>query len=204
MDDKLIRILKNVCKIPYHFLELELCEMDLGNSKVFKNYINKIEIVGDEILTTFKYIDEPIFYWIEGKYGTGKTRIATWLVKQAYLGIRGRSFGFEYDFRPLFMSASQITEYRFNKFDEDPDYDEIRERIFKCSFLAIDDIGKIASYKGEKLFIERVIEERWNEQLSTIITSNVDSKEISMRFDDFISTFDNFVIVGKSRAERNK
>lgn len=205
MDEKTVRTLRNACRIPSYFLRLEICDMD-SKSRVQEEQLKFIEREGNEISTNFKYVENPIFFWIQGKYGTGKTRIATWLVKQAYLGMKGKSFPYDFDFRPLFMSTSNITEYRFKKLnsvsDDDFDYGEMRDRIFNCSFLAIDDIGKIASYKGEKQFIERVIEERWNEQLSTIITSNVDAKEISVRFEDFITPFKKFTMIGRSRKER--
>jgi DNA replication protein DnaC len=210
VQEKTVATLRNVCRIPKFFLELEISEMDVSDSRdsiVLANTLDEFLKVGDEVLNTLKYIEgDPIFFWIRGKYGSGKTRVATWLLKKAYLGMKGRSFGYNFDFRPLFMTASEITEYRFKKFncstDEEIDYEEMRDRIFGCSFLVIDDIGKIASYKGEKHFIERVIEERWNERLSTVITSNIDAKEISDRFDDFVSTFDQFTMIGKSRKER--
>ena len=66
----------------------------------------------------------------------------------------------------------------------------LRDRLFEAYLVVIDDIGRIADYRGESLYLERVIEKRYNDKLSTILTSNTNLADLPARFQDFLSYFE--------------
>jgi len=164
-------------------------------------YTRQLARVG-EIGEALRGGSSPIYVYLSGKLGSGKTRLAAWLLAQHYMhvvesrtGATGR--------QPLFTSAAALTELRFRQTgEEDLERAGKLEQVFHGSFLVIDDLARIPGYKGEEAFLERVVEERYNAELSTVLTGNAKTGVFGERFADFLTYFTEIVLVGKSRSER--
>lgn len=156
------------------------------------------------------FLEQPLFLLLMGPFGTGKSRIATWLLEQAYRGIRQaqciRAHGHQ---TPLFISARNLSALRFGRRfdgfeDIEDDRERLRDRTFRCRFLVIDDVNRVAGYRGEGLFVEEVIEERWNENRSTVVTCSSEPDVLGARFRDFLSYFTPLIFTGPSRRKEGQ
>lgn len=151
------------------------------------------------------WVDPPATtsFLVVGPFGTGKTLIAVRMLAAAYVGLKasGRKLGAVEV--PLFVKAREATEVRFIKSgipeDEADEAEALRERIFGTRFLVLDDLGRIAGYKGEEEFLERVIESRYENELVTAVTASKLTFE-SARLVDFVESaaYEKFVLSGES------
>lgn len=210
-DEEFIRAVKTRCKVPLHFAKLEISDMDAErgeDAELYELALKRFETLGRSRLRTADFVEDPIFYLLTGQFGAGKTRVAAWLLKCAYWGLKKHRPGQISPTRtPLFIRANRLVECRFRSLHdaEDEDAEErdlLRERLFESHFLVIDDIGRFAEYKGERDFLERVIEERHDEERSTVLTGNL--SEFPPRFADFLSMFENVPMMGRTRKERGQ
>lgn len=138
-----------------------------------------------------------------GTFGTGKTTLATWLLRRSWEYWAPKSTS-SLDF-PRFFRISDLAELRFRKhFDVDDDEDRREEsrRALECApVVVIDDVHRVAGYRGEEVFLESVVEKRYDNELSTILTANEMPAEDS-RFADFLKYFRIFPLVGESHRGR--
>lgn len=210
VDEERCRRIARRLRIPSRLAAVEVSEMrDLGG-KGYAKSLKRLEELSDDLLEG-SFLEDPVHLLIGGNFGTGKTMSSACLLRRAYLGIKSRGIHFfDAERVPLFARASEIGEYRFNRVvddDNSEDYEQIRGRLFNCAFLVIDDIGRIADYKGERDFLERVIEHRYDEELSTVLTCNLSDEELksqSPRFYDFLGRFEEILMIGETRRERNR
>ena len=143
-DAELLRELKQRCRVPRHFADLELEGMDDDGSAAYRKQLRRVEALAAERLDGAEFVDgSPLNVYLTGKFGAGKTRVATWLLKRAYLGMkRARAGRIGPKSTPLFIRTNRLVEYRFSKRDDDEDAEEwnlLRARIFSSLFLVIED-----------------------------------------------------------------
>jgi DNA replication protein DnaC len=208
--ERILRELKQRCRVPRHFADLELEDMEDDGNAGYRKQLRRIEAFAAERLDGAEFIgSKPLFVYLTGSFGAGKTRAAAWLLKRAYLGMKRHRAGLiGARSTPLFVRTNRLVEFRFPKRDEEEEAEEwnlLRDRVFSTRFLVIDDIGRIADYKGELVFLERVVEERFDEGLSTVITSNLSGEELralGARFADFLAMFEEVTLTSRTRAAR--
>jgi DNA replication protein DnaC len=136
---------------------------------------------------------------LTGPFGVGKTRLAVWLLRRAFEFLRGRagsSVGF-----PRFFRSTDLAELRFGRSfsgpeDEEDRKTESRDALERSPFVVIDDISRLAGYRGEELYLETVVEKRFDAELGTVLTANKLPGE--GRFADFIRYFEEIPLVGRS------
>jgi DNA replication protein DnaC len=119
-------------------------------------------------------VDKGTNIVITGACGTGKTFLACTLLNQYLVKtsvIKGR---FDYETPTgMFLSYSDfIDSLRWKRDDKELDMDSKFDLACSVPLLVMDDIGsgKITDYSAEQTFI--LINRRYNNMLSTIITSN--------------------------------
>lgn len=169
----------------------------------YTTVLEKLKRVAAEDLRTGAHRAKPVFVKIGGPFGSGKTRMVVYMLAEAYLGMGriGNSARI-----PMFLRAADLTDLRFTRMDEaeegDDDRREVRrERLFTAELLVIDDLTRIAGYRGEEHWVERVIERRWEADRSTILTLNSRESSLNPRFEDFLKYFDTYVFAGSSHRE---
>lgn len=205
------------CNAPRRYVRLELEDMDDGGDAAYGAALARLLALGRDDLATGRFLERPRFLQLAGPFGTGKTRAATWLLVQACLGVRRRPRGVTSGWTgasllPYFARAAELNDYRFVGFGRGDDggdqRESVRERIFRTPFLVLDDLGRLAGNRGEEAFVERVVEERFDAELSTVITSNVKPTVageapdgLPARFADFLRQFECVPLVGPSRRE---
>lgn len=175
-------MLVNNLGMPHEFSKLTLAEMDFGI------YENGPHLMGfilhlDSLLRSGSYLTDPVFLVIDGSYGNGKTRTACHLLEAAYHGYLKRSVSRSTEVRPYFLRASKAANKRFDS--------DSAESLFceESPFLVLDDINRLAGYKGESDFLEDVIEDRFNLRLSTVVTMNVKLEAIEARLGSYLKNF---------------
>lgn len=125
--------------------------------------------------TATEYADNLAGRWLvmTGNYGTGKTHLA------AAIGNSRVNKGDTV----LFMTAPDLLDQlrgSYNQSQEDS-YDEMFERVRTCDLLILDDFGteNPSGWAKEKLF--QLLNHRYNEKLSTVITTNTDLDTLDPR-----------------------
>jgi DNA replication protein DnaC len=212
-------------KCPRKFARLDLDSMHEGSSEDYISALKQISRVGQK-LRSREFLSDPIHLLISGPFGSGKTRAACWLLRVAYEGLlAARSSGNEklgepatvvpVGLAPLFIRVPQLADLRFRSLsgrdDESEDEEQrglLRERLDTCSLLLIDDVARVAGYRGEEQFVESVVERRWEDNRSVILTGNVDGEVdasgkrqagLSPRFRDFLNYFEVALLTGETR-----
>lgn len=174
--------LEKNCNIPVNYSRLTLAEMDwtIYDDQTIEEAITGI----DESLRSGEFSEYPVFLVIDGRFGNGKTRTAAHLVTAAYHGFVANHRVRAESTRPYFIRASAAARVRF---DQD---NGIWAYLFDSCFLVLDDINRIAGYKGETDFIEEVIEHRHQKGRSTVITMNTSLDNVGQRLSSFLSEFE--------------
>ena len=202
--DDFARRLADRCGVPRRFAALELEDMDDYGDRAYRKMLEKLRGIGEELR---EGRGVPLYLYLCGKLGSGKTRAAAWLLGQFYLHVLGARATLS-GRQPLFISAAKLVDFRFRRNWEDEEdaerWEMVREQLFRSSFLVIDDVSRIAGYKGEEAFLERVVEERYNEELSVVLTGNAGDGDFGERFRDFLAYFEEVALVGRTRRERAK
>jgi len=187
---------------PRVFADLDVSDME--GDAAYQRVLIHVGNLAEERLASRDFLRRPIFLRFTGAFGSGKTRLACWTLRHAYLGMLPICNA---AVNPLFVKASDLVELRFQKrFGEADEDDErasaVRDRLFSSAFLVIDDVSRVAGYRGEELFVEHVVERRWEDLRSTVLTMN-SNNSLSVRFADFLNYFDELPLVGGSRRARD-
>lgn len=176
---------------PARFARLRFEDMDsLGNEASLSKAVKVAACLQD---------GERVSLVICGPFGTGKTRVAVWLLRNAWDACR-KLVTSTLDF-PRFFRAPDLAELRFGRSfsapeDEEDRKDADRTALDRAPVVVIDDVGRVSGYKGEELFIEAVVEKRYDADLSTILTMNEVPRE--GRFADFLDYFEELTLAGRS------
>lgn len=179
-------------------------EMEDGGNDQYREALEFIESEAVRLANpqTWESESNASFMFV-GNFGTGKTRLAVKLMAHAYVGIKtlGRIGRIG---TPLFIKAKDLGELRFS-FSNLPEDDAqrlqaLRAEVHESPFLVLDDIGRIVGYKGEEEFLERVIEHRYENELTTVVTASKSNFE-SQRLKDFLesSAYERVILAGESR-----
>lgn len=201
--------LTRLCGVPTRFLGLDLDGMDDGGDRDYRAALARVRELSRDLRVDGPP-DDGLYLYLVGNFGSGKTRLATWVLREVYAGIleRGVGPGRTSATRPLFVEAKRFGDLRFlRREDEDVDDERVglRERLFTSTLLVIDDVSRIAGYKGEVNFLEDVVETRYNECLSTVLTGNTPdvTETLGARLADFVGGyFEVLALGGPSRVER--
>jgi|GEM_PF-4521407 len=180
-DDRLVK----KCGVPRRYALMRLDDMvvDDSNRRQLRHVTKLCERLraGDPA--------DPVFAVLCGTTGNGKTRCATHMLQAALEGWDSNPGEMLPRFSrwPYFIRGSRVGDHRFER-DDEPS--RVRPFLFGASFLVIDDLGKIADYKGEREFIEMLIEQRFDDEASTVLTMNITPEQFGVRFADFLRQFD--------------
>jgi DNA replication protein DnaC len=198
-ERNLIRELKLRCGVPRAFAELELSEMDSGGEEDYREVLREFQRIALKRLDSGEFLENPVLLYVSGPFGTGKTRILTGLLKRAYQYLVSHRPGLiSPRTSPLFLRSQDLVELRFRRFEgEEEETELLRERVRSSVLLAIDDVGRLNDFRGEMNYLERVVEDRVEEGLSVLISSNLGDSELKKnapRFLDFLSFFETYTL----------
>lgn len=169
-------------------------------SEAYESTLQTIEAIGRS-LETGAFIDDPVCVSIMGPFGSGKTRSAVWLQACAYRGLADHARHYLTSrWAPRFMGGTEIAALRSVGWygDAEEEEEDHREFLFSSKFLVVDDFCRVSGYKGESLFIEGLIERRYNDMLSTVITTSSLPESLPPRIKEFLKYFDQLVLVADS------
>lgn len=113
-----------------------------------------------------------------GSYGTGKTAIATALVR----GFVKEGIEARYAYVPDLLNELRASYAK--KDDEEGGYYELLEKLKTVSILALDDVGAEKSTDWANEQIDAIIDYRYRECMRTIITSNMQITQLLPRTAD--------------------
>lgn len=113
-----------------------------------------------------------------GKTGTGKTHLSTAIAKSLI----------EKGYEVLYDSAQNIiADFEYDRFKSGyGPYEPKGDKYLECDLLILDDLGTEFVNQFTNSCIYNIINTRQNKGLSTIISTNLSSKEITTRYDDRI------------------
>lgn len=201
-----INYLHKYVKIPRKYLDLDINSMKLSleNDNRIIDVLDNLNKIGDDLLQG-NYFKDPVFLILQGKFGVGKTRVGCYLTKKSYECIIVKKYRLSDYVKqlPLFVRASEVVNYKFLNNDNK----NFRDRLFNSVFLFIDDILRVVEFKGDFDFIHQIIENRYDNNLSTIVSLNSPLDKLNgmqPRFVDFMSQFKSYTLIGKTRLERKR
>lgn len=205
IDDETLRSrLASRMRAPRKFAALAAVsadEMEDDDRDAYRAALDRVEQIAAEF-----ELGELRSLIFSGSFGTGKTRLAVRLLGAAYRGLKMKKVALKDNAVPMFIKATELVEMRFNFRDAPEDeIDEralLRDRAFNAVFIVLDDIGRIAGYKGEEEFIERVIEHRYENDLPTLVTASTDKFD-SARLLDFLQSDDYEHVIFGTRSRRS-
>lgn len=144
---------------------------------------------------------QPIFFTMAGGTGTGKTHLAIAMAHELIL---------KYYLRVLYYQCEALCDWLLEGMHENH-YDSRLKKAMDADVLIIDDLGaqKPTEWKDAKL--DEIIDHRYAEALSTIITTNAAPKDISARVVSRINSnkvykikdIDHRIAQGKVQREEN-
>ena len=113
-----------------------------------------------------------------GKTGTGKTHLSTAIAKALI----------EKGYEVLYDSAQNIVaDFEYDRFKSGyGPYEPKGDKYLECDLLILDDLGTEFVNQFTHSCLYNIINTRQNKGLSTIISTNLSSKEITTKYDDRI------------------
>ena len=171
-----IRRIKN-CGIPKRF-----------KSKSFSKFDKKLDPKSFKICLDYaknikEHLEKGTGLFITGNVGTGKTHLVV-----AIIDYIARMFKRDFRSRIIFISAIDLlSKIKFSfdrKFKTDKTTEEVVDRFKNCSLLIIDDLGaeKLTDWVQEMFY--SIIDYRYKELKSTIITTNLTDIEIKEKLSE--------------------
>jgi len=168
------------------YLRMEVPQLYHG--KTLKNFIG----FESEVEKSLSAVLDGLSLFLTGSVGTGKTHLAVALMMEW-----GKKFIVQDDSLipygkkpyPLFLSSSEFFLQLKDTFgDSKVSEQDIIQQYDRSPLLVIDDIGseKISDWSRQMFYV--LIDRRYRNQKQTIITSNLNLKQISELIDDRISS----------------
>jgi hypothetical protein len=185
---------------PRRLTEFDPRKLDWGEAATD---VAEVLALGDRLA---KGEERDVSVALTGAFGVGKTLLAVHLLRRAwdfwFWSPRSTS---RLDF-PRFFRATDLAELRFkrNFGGEDDEEDRRggeREALARAPLVVIDDVQRVAGYRGEEVYLETVLERRHDDRLATVLTANR-LPEDDTRFADFLRYFEVFPINGESHRGR--
>jgi DNA replication protein DnaC len=172
-DPNFGRLIACDCKIraiqERNFAELErLSNLESFGSKTFETFDRRIPGAADAFDAALRYARNPAGWLVfMGNYGCGKTHLAAAI---AIYATRHLALKTLFTIVPDLLDHLRATYHPTSAVT----YDERFEAVRTVPLLVLDDLGAESQtqWAQEKLF--QIINHRYNEELPTVITSNVD------------------------------
>lgn len=117
---------------------------------------------------------------LHGTTGNGKTRTA-WCVANRIWAEKA-TCGTNHDM--LFRTMSQLTDDITSSFSDDKGHESLMRRLFKADLLVMDDLGKEKMTARVCADLFAIVDNRANEMLPTIVTTNFNGVGLGQRFED--------------------
>lgn len=126
-------------------------------------------------------------YLFAGTFGTGKTHTAVILMREYAKATYPNGYELsKYAFEPSFINFERLLAYiqDYNSFDSERRYSAslVLEELLESSYLVIDDFDTMSSTDNKeqnlKDYIYRLFEKRYNENLTTVVTTNRNFNEL--------------------------
>lgn len=147
--------------------------------------------------------------FVTGSFGTGKTHYAIAAMKYYIDNLPDSCFVQPFNRLPAFITVPELLLKIRSVFSLQKCEDEIVDKYANVALLVLDDLGaeKTTEFSLQTLYI--ILNRRYNEQLQTIITSNLTLDEVKDRLGDRIASrvagmCSVLKIVGKDRRLVNK
>lgn len=161
-------------RAPFSFKDHSVKGMD----KVQAEALSKLYSFADEYVSKYPAITKNILVFT-GATGTGKTCLSSAMARKAVLE-KGKS-------------ALVLSAYEFNSVCLNTHLAPIEEKsgvihdALSCDFLVIDDLGTEPMLKNVTLeYLQLVLDERVRDGHSTIITTNLDERQLKERYGERI------------------
>jgi DNA replication protein DnaC len=180
---------------PIRLARLKLGTITARESPLYREALERLA----EVAAALYDGDLDVNLVLTGDFGVGKTRVAVHLLRFAYDAILPTTS--EMWHFPRFFTARAVVELRFARSYSSPEDEEDareadREALRRSPLVVIDDVGRIAGYKGEETYVEAIVEDRYENERATILTFNQMPTE--GRFADFLRYFEEVSLVGAS------
>ena len=166
---------------------------------VERKRIHRASLYEDYVQTSgvpkiFLNVELPIDYkkyislFITGACGTGKTHKAVSLLKGYADSLPCHNFVSPYKNLPIFITVPELLMKIRSCFSLNECEESIVDKYSNCSLLVLDDIGieKTSDWALQTLYI--ILNNRYSNQLQTIITSNLTIEEIGEKLGDRIAS----------------
>jgi DNA replication protein DnaC len=152
---------------------------------VGKRYIDSTldNFVGGEQIIKYcrKWVENPCSLYLHGNYGCGKTHIATALCREI---IKKKEMP-----KVRFVNASDLFLEIRSTFRPEGDSElSVVDKFCSRDFLFIDDLGADKTSDWSRATMYLIIDRRDREMLPTIITSNMNPKQLAENIDGRISS----------------
>lgn len=192
-----LELFRRRTRVPRAFADLELRDMEgFGGKGPYGLMLSEVQrLTLDAAAQTVPGEREPTFLarplnlLLFGGFGSGKTRIACWVLRELYRAVYPTHFPDRYG---LFLRASRAVETRFSRGflrgeeDGEDEGADLRRRAETSAVLVLDDVSRLPGYRGEGIYLEQLVEHRWGEGLSTILTLNGKVEALEERFRDLL------------------
>lgn len=126
--------------------------------------------------------------FITGSFGTGKTYYAISILKGFVDQLPNTCFVEPYSSMPLFITVPDLLLKIRSTFSLERCEEEIVDKYANTPLLVLDDLGseKTTEFSLQTLYI--ILNRRYNEQLQTVITSNLSLDEVKGMLNDRIAS----------------
>lgn len=168
--------------------------MKRRTSKIQKEMLYENYIQASGVPKIFLSVKLPIDYekhislFITGACGTGKTYKAVSLLKGYAISLPCPDFILPFKNLPIFITVPELLMKIRSCFSVNECEETIVRRYSDCPLLVLDDLGieKTSDWSLQTLYI--ILNNRYSEQLQTIITSNLTIDEIGEKMGDRIAS----------------
>lgn len=152
----------------------------------YDNFLNEAGI--PKMFMTVQPKEDKRSLFIAGSFGAGKTYYAVSVMKNYIDNIPNTCFVPPFNRLPLFITIPELLLKIRSTFSLERCEEEIVDKYSNAPLLIFDDLGaeKTTDFSLQTLYI--ILNRRYNEQLQTIITSNLTLDEVKNKLGDRIAS----------------